>query len=180
VNTVFWTTISLGCPHKAAAHVGILSLIVFPDDEEIDVFRSPVREGSSHTGQQFDGAKIDVLLERPANRDQETPQGDVVGNSRVPNGSEEDRVVRPKKVPPVFGHHPSVLRVIFAVPIELLVPEAEPPVHVSHGVENIFPGGDGFLADPVSGDDRQPDLFHGMRPPSGLTRPSDRSTRILV
>src|SRR5262249_19944061 len=90
-------------------------------------------------------------MEAAPDRDQETPERDVVRDTRKSHGAEEDRLELPKPVEPVFRHHAAGLGVAFAAPVERrpLDVEAEP---ASGRVEDAHALGYDFLADPVAGD----------------------------
>ena len=58
----------------AATNIGVLSLVIFTDDHEIDVGWLPVLEGGLDTFQQTHWPQVDVLLKAALDRYQQTPK----------------------------------------------------------------------------------------------------------
>src|SRR5262249_59665913 len=88
-------------------------------------------------------------MEAAPDRDQETPERDMVRDTRKSHGAEEDRLELPEPVEPVFRHHAAGLGVALAAPVERrpLDVEAEP---ASGRVEDAHALGHDFFADSVT------------------------------
>ncbi len=138
--------------------------------------RGRLRERAVDRFEQADRAEVDVLLERPPDRDEQTPERDVIGHARRPDGAEEDRLVGAQPVQAVVGHHRPGLEVALAAPV--VVRPAEPePVAGAGRLEHALGGGDDLVADAVAGDhgDVVDDLVHGgassrVSPPGAIPR----------
>src|SRR5262249_48653310 len=76
----------------APADVRVFSLHVFPDDLETDVAGFPVFQWGFNALEQPDRAEIYILLKAAANRDQQTPQREVIGNVRMADRAEKDGI----------------------------------------------------------------------------------------
>src|SRR5207249_6202786 len=102
-------------------------------------------------------------MKSAADRDQETPQRDVVRHTGESDRAEEDRLERSKTIEAVLGHHAAGFGVALAAPVERrpLDLESEPP---AGGVEDAHALGHDFLADSVAGDRR--DTMPHRSPPS--------------
>ena len=90
------------------ADLGVLPLDVLTDDDEVEPVDA--RERRAHSRQEPDGSQVHVLLELPADRDQQSPQGHVVGDVDIAHRAQQDRVARGQLVEAVDRHHPSVRR----------------------------------------------------------------------
>jgi hypothetical protein len=77
-----------------------------------------VKPGTLDAGQQPDRADVGVLVEAAPDRDQQSPEGYVVGNPRIAHRSQEDRIEGPQLLEAVRGHHHPVAGVVFARPVE--------------------------------------------------------------
>src|SRR4051812_34865711 len=144
---------------KAAADGGVLALVVLAHHPEIDVPRFAIAQRRGHARHEADRADVCVLAEPAADRDEETPQRDVIGNAGESNRAEEDCVVLADPVEPVARHHLAVLLVMLAapgkaVPLEL---HAElPPSRLEHA-DSL---GHDLVANPVSWNHRDPVALH--------------------
>src|SRR6267143_294531 len=100
-------------------------------------------------------------------RDQETPQRDVVRHAGESDGAEEDRLEVSKTIEAVLGHHAAGFRVALAAPVERrpFDLESEPP---TGGVEDAHALGHDFLADSIAGNRR--DAMLHRSPPCTLIR----------
>ena len=149
-------TTSRSVPGKHAPADGrIFALGVFAHDVEVDVAGNAARKRRGDTGKQPDRTKIDVLVEFAAEFQKRSPQRNMVWNFvRKPDGAEEDRVMTADLVFPVFGQHVAMFGVIIvAGKIEMIVIQidVEP---AGHGLKNTKSFRHDFLADAVTGNDR--------------------------
>jgi hypothetical protein len=165
----------------APTDLAVLALDVLPHDDELHVLRGPQR--ALHAVEDPDRAQVDVLAERPADRDEQAPQRDVVGHPGPADGAEEDRLEAAEDLQPVGRHHRALLLVAPARPVELGVLERD-AVPRAHGVEHLAGGGDDLRADPVARDDGDL-LCRRLRGGHGAPRPSSdtisgRNTMISI
>ena len=119
----------LGALEHAPAHRRVFAFGVLAHDDEVDVAGTASCERRRNARHQPAGTQVHVLVEAAAELDQRAPQRDVIRNrGRPADGAVEDRVVRQQQVVPVLGHHPPVLRIVVAVPLEMppLECDAEP------------------------------------------------------
>jgi hypothetical protein len=69
----------VGLPAEhAAADLRVLAFDVLADDDDVEL--GDISEWGCDAWQDLDRTQVDVLVELPADRDQQTPKGDVVGN----------------------------------------------------------------------------------------------------
>src|SRR5262249_36744874 len=149
----------LGAGIEAAADLRIFALVVLAHDQEIDVAGPAAGERARYALEQTHGPQIDVLLEAPADRDQQAPEGDVVRNARPANRAEKNGVMSGDAVEPLLRHHATVPSVVLAAPVEL-VPEETDVEAAASGIEHAHALGHDLLADAVSGNHRQAKLLH--------------------
>ncbi len=160
---------ALGAFEHPAAHRRILAFGVLADDDEIDVARLAIRERRRDSRHQTARPQVHVLVEAAPELDQRSPKRDMVGHGRRPaDGAVEDRVVRAENVEPVLGHHAAVLRVVIAIPVELLPIECDAEL-APGGLENGHALRHRFLADTVPGDDGDAMRFHCWTPIFGIS-----------
>ena len=153
---------TVGVREHAAADRGIFALGVFAHHPEIDIAGLAVGERRRHAGHQPHRAQVDVLVELAPEFYQRAPQGNVIRDFRRPaDRAEIDRVVLADFRLPVLRHHLAVLLVI--------VPGREVEMIEMHRHAVLFRGRlqhaqalrDHFLADAVTGNDRDPILLFG-------------------
>src|SRR5439155_6375432 len=116
------------------------------------------------------GAHVGVLLEAAPDRNQESPERDMVGHSGKSDGAEEYAVVVADAIEPILGHHAAGLRVVFAAPGQL-VPFERDAESRPRGFEDANALGHDLLADAVAGDERDPVAPHAA---SGAASAADR------
>src|SRR5882724_4034740 len=75
----------------------------------------------------------------------------MIGNIRMPNRAEKDRIKRREMADSVFRHHSAGLDVGLAAPVEV-APIKSKTEALAGGVEDANAFGDDLLADPVAGD----------------------------
>src|SRR5713226_3117045 len=90
---------------KAATYFGILTLIIFANNAEIDFTRFKVLDRSFNAFQQLYGAQVDVLTEGPPDGNQQPPQRNMIGDSRVSVSSQINGVEGAKLFKAICGHH---------------------------------------------------------------------------
>ena len=144
---------------NAPADVRILAFIVFAHNHEINVSGLPALEWSFDPFKEPYWPKIHVLTKSAANGDEQTPQGNVVGNIRTPDSAEKDGVERAQLLETVGRHHSPSPEVLFAAPVELVPMEVE-----SEAAPGSIQGANAFrhyfLPDSISCNDGNAKCFH--------------------
>src|SRR5579872_2071562 len=77
----------------------------FSDDHHVDVFRLLTGERTRHAGKELHRSEIDVEIEALANRQEHSPERDVIGYLRRTDGTEVDGVKRSELPQGIVGHH---------------------------------------------------------------------------
>ena len=72
--------LALGAGEHAAADGGVLALVVLAHDPEVDVAGLAAGERGRHAGHQPHRPQVHVLVELAAERDEQAPERDVVGD----------------------------------------------------------------------------------------------------
>ena len=109
----------VGALVQPAADLGILALAVLAHDQIVDVARLAPGERAGQAFEQAHGAQVDILLEAPADRDQQAPERDMVGHAGKADRAEEDGIEAGQPVEAVLRHEPAGLCIAFAAPVEL-------------------------------------------------------------
>src|SRR5262249_41376387 len=122
------------------------------------------------------GPQIDVLLELAADRDQQIPERDMVGDRGPADGAEEDRIMPGNTRETVGGHHAAGALIEIAAPVELFPGEPE-AVTLRRRFEHLARRGDHLLADAVALDHGDAKSGHGFLP---LSRQVFRGSRDIV
>ena len=136
----------------APADVGVFALVILAHNIHVDIAGLIAVHRRGDAGQQAHRAQVDVLLKLAADRDQQTPERDVIRHTREADGTKENRIA-PRELPqPVLRHHRAGLGVALAVPIVMLEAVVE-AVLLANRLKNAQPFGHNLVADPVAGDD---------------------------
>ena len=101
---------------NAAAEARVFAFGVFADAHHVDVRGAAVGERRGQAGQQAHRPQVHVLVEALADRQDQIPDGDVIGHRRRADRAEIDRVERGQPLEPVLVHHPAVPRVVARSP----------------------------------------------------------------
>ena len=144
---------------EAAADLGVFALVVFADDVEIDVARVAVAQRRFDAGHEPHWPDVRILAKFAADRNEQSPERDVIGHSGKSHRSQINRVVMANLREAVLGHHATGLLVVNAAPGKVIPREAE-AVLLCGRVEDEHAWGDHFLADAVTGDGRDAIIFH--------------------
>src|SRR5262249_53449981 len=113
--------------------------------------------------EQADGPQIDVLLELAADRDQQIPERDMIGDRRPADGAEKDRIMPGYLRQAVSGHHAAGALIEVAAPVERL-PGKREAVTLRRRFEHLARRGDHLLADAVALDHGDTKSGHGFLP----------------
>ncbi len=133
------------------AVVGILTLGVFSHDQEVDLAGFDVGQGRSHARHQSDRPKVHILIELPTDRQQQTPQRNVIGYARKTDRSKENRVVPGELLDAVGRHHLACLRIVLARPGKS-DPVQREAKQFGRAIKHTDAFGEHLLADPVAWD----------------------------
>src|SRR5262249_459287 len=107
---------------------------------------------AGHALQEAHRPQVHVLLEAAPDRDQETPERDVVGNAGPADRAQIDRVELAELIDAVLGHELAHLQKTVAAPVEMLPVERE-AVLLRRRLEHPLALGHDLLADAIAGDD---------------------------
>ena len=163
VMTVSWLTCSSSVPAYMRPPISEYSPSTFSRTTTKSM-SAPVRfaSGESMPGIRRTGRHVRVLLHLAPDRDQQLPQGHVVGHARPAHRAEEDRVVLVEPRHGVGRHHPARVDVALARPVEVgpLDPGA---ARVGGALGQTHAHGQHLGADAVAGDrgDAQGASGHG-------------------
>jgi hypothetical protein len=130
---------------RPPADARVLALGVLAHEQHVDGGRARERRG--HAVEQARWPEVRPQVEALAQRQQQTPERDVVGDGGVAHRAEEDGVVRADDVERVGRHHRPVGAVVVAAPGELIPLDAE-----SERVHDLPRLGDDFRAGTVAAD----------------------------
>src|SRR5690606_7500044 len=144
-----------GAAVEPPADLGVLALVVLPHHHEVQFPGADSPQWTLDAAQQHHWAQVDVLGEAAAQRDQQAPQGYVVGHPGVAHRAEKDGVEVGELIHAVGRHHRAGPGVALATPVELPPLEGE-PVPLARAFQHPAGGGDHLLADAVAGDHRDP------------------------
>ena len=95
---------------QPAPDLAVLALDVLAYDDQVDLSRPRAAQRALDALEDGDRPQVDVLPERPPDRDQQPPQRHVVGHPGPADRAEQDRVVPGQPVQPVVGHHRAAAR----------------------------------------------------------------------
>ena len=153
----------IGTNVKPPSDFRVLTLVVFPDHPEVNVFRPPVPKGGDHALEHADRSDIDVLLQVSSYGDQKPPERDVVRYAGVAHGAQEDGLALAQLLDRVLRHHAAGLVVELAVP-GVLGPIKGDLKASPRGIEDPHPLRRHFLSDPVSRYDGNAISLHELPP----------------
>ena len=139
----------VGTLEHAAADRAVLALGVLAHDPEIDVARLAVGQGRRHALEQTHRPQVHIFVEVATDRDQQSPQGNVIGHARPAHGAQEDALERLELLHAVVRHHLAGLHQPIARPVE--IGEFEFEVEAPRGgFENEYAFRQNFLTDSVT------------------------------
>src|SRR5262249_2785360 len=105
---------------ETPAPAAVFAFRIFAHTDEINLAAPLVTQWTLRSGEQFDRAQIDVLVEVLADFDQQVAQADVVGHARrIADGAEVDRREILQTSQSVGVHHPPGFQIIIAAPGKL-------------------------------------------------------------
>ena len=97
---------------KSPAGVGVFPFGVLPHHDEINILRAALSQRRADSLQKPDRAKVDILVETAPDRQQQSPERDVIGHRRIAHRPEQDGVKRGKLLDAVLGHHLAMLEIV--------------------------------------------------------------------
>lgn len=98
---------------------GILPFAVLSDNYPIQITSLHVGHGALGALENMRWAHIDVLVHHFTDRENQVPEGNVVGHVGPANGTEVDGIVFSELVCPVRWHVPPALKVGFGGPVKV-------------------------------------------------------------
>jgi hypothetical protein len=146
---------------NAPAGAGVFAFGVLADDDPVEVARADAAQRRLDAGQDPGGSDVGVLVEALADRETQSPEGDMVGHVRRADGAEINRIEGLQRLEPVRRHHRAVLPIVVGTPIEGFDVEADIAEPLLQALEDGEAGGDHFGADPVGGNRCNRVLTHG-------------------
>ena len=134
-----------------AAVAGVFALAVFAHDDPVEFLWVLLagRQGGGDPAQDSCWADVGVLLEGLADCETQAPEGDVVGDTLVPNCAKKNSVVCFEGGEAVFGDVVAGGFVGGAGPVVMCEGEGESLVGRGESLEDFNSGGDDFGADAV-------------------------------
>ena len=94
---------------QPGAAPGIFSFGIFPDKGHVDVFSFYIFQGAGCSREQLYRTQIDILIETVTDFQQQAPQGNMVRNTGIAHGSQQNGVIVLQDFHSVFRHHPAGL-----------------------------------------------------------------------
>src|SRR5688572_3578636 len=145
------------------ADAGVFALGVFADDHPVELpsLHFPQRAGDAR--QYARRTHVGVLVERLADRQPQSPQGDVIGHVGRAGRAEQDGIVMLDLVAAVGRHHAAMLLVVVRSPVEAVDLEREAAFPARQRLQHLDARGNDFGANPVAGDGCDPVGFHVFR-----------------
>ena len=134
-----------------AADLRVLALGVLADDDEVDVAAFRFRERRLDSRIEIRRANVRVLIEGAPDRQQQTVERGVIGNLRVPDRAQQDRVAWLEQIDRSRRHHAAPAEEVVGAPVEVLKCEAH-IVLPGDALEDAFRLRNDFLADTIAGD----------------------------
>jgi hypothetical protein len=125
---------------------------IFAHDNPVEFLAGHRAERRRDPGQNSGWPHVGVLVEGLADREAQAPQRDVVGNVRMAGRAKQDRVVVSDLIAAVLRHHPTVLLVVLASPIEVIEGELHIALPLGECLQHFYSGRDHFRADPIPRD----------------------------
>ena len=165
----------VGALEHPSADRRVLAFVVLAHDPEVDVAGLAAGERRADPGHQPHRPQVDVLLELPADRDQQAPERDVIGHVRKADRAEKDRVVVADLREPVVRHHRAGGTIAFAAPRKVLPRNCNPKRFAAASTTRI-PSGTTSLPIPSPGmtailnDCMQAWTYTGVAPSSFFAR----------
>src|SRR4051812_27523611 len=90
---------------QTASDLRIFPFRVLSHYPKVDLSRVAVTNWRDQTGQQTYGPQIHILIKLASNGNQQSPQRNMVGNTREANGAQKNGVMVAKASESVFRHH---------------------------------------------------------------------------
>ncbi len=129
----------------------VLTFDVLAHDVEIDIPSFLADEWARYTVEQAHGSEVHVLIEFATDRNQQSPERDMIGNRGEADRAEIDGIMCTQLLDAVLRHHAARLEIAFARPVELLPNEVE-AVLPTRGLQHAHALGHDLGADSVARD----------------------------
>ena len=143
----------LGAGLEAPADADIHAFGVLAEHDEVDVLPAAILERAEAIVEQADRPVVHIEIELEAGAEQDVARVTVVGDARIAERADEDRVELAQHLVAVGGQRLAGLQVVIGAPRQMLEIEAAAE-RVADGLQDFHSFRRDVLADPVSGDDR--------------------------
>src|SRR5262245_47636087 len=134
---------------QPAADAAVLTLGVLAHADHVDVGGAAPGQRRRDAREQAHRSQVDPLAEALPQRQDQLSSRYVIGDSRITNRAEVDRVKLHQAIDPVLVHHAAALQVVVTSPWDLRELAAEAAL-LGGKVEHVDAGGNHFLADTVT------------------------------
>src|SRR5438477_3943132 len=94
-NSFLYRQFSVGVAVEAPSNFGVFSFIVFADNADVDLSGRKSFERRVDAAKQTDWPQIDVLLKGAPDGDQQAPQRNMIGDSRISDGAKINGIETP-------------------------------------------------------------------------------------
>ena len=102
----------------APADRGIFALAVFAHDPKINITDLAISQRTFDARHQTHRAQVHVLIEITTERNQQTPEGNMIGYGRRPAGrAEKNRIMLAHLIKAVLRHHAAMFLIVVAAPV---------------------------------------------------------------
>ena len=105
-----------------SAHLRIFALGILAHHHHIDL--AWICQRRSHTVVENGRAHVRELIESAPDRQQQPVESNVIGDLRIADGSQQNRVHGPQLIECVGRHHPSIPEIVFGAPVEMVKVES--------------------------------------------------------
>ena len=109
-------------------------------------------------------AHVGVLVERLADREPQSPQGDVVRDVRCADRTEQNGIELSELIRAVCRHHDAVFLVVIRAPVKILEIQLELTVTLSTDLQGLHPSRDNLGTDSISAHGGNPVSSHFLAP----------------
>jgi hypothetical protein len=157
---------------QPSADAAVLALRILAHADHVDIFGAAARERRRDAWQQPHRPQIHPLSEPLTQRQDQLTRRDVIGDTRIADRAEINRVERHQPIDAVVVHHAPVLQVVIAPPRDLR--ELADEVALFGGeIQDVDAGRDHFLADSVTRDHCYAISLHLMILPRKASTPTN-------
>ena len=129
-------------PMDAATYAGIFAFGVLAHDDPVQFRTGDMTQRAGDARQNPGRTNVGILIKRLADRQTQTPQGDVVRDVGSADRTKQDGVEFAQLIGAVCRHHDAVLFVVVRAPVEILEFQLELTIALGAGFESLHSGRD--------------------------------------